>query len=164
MFVIDAMALTGLWNARQILKRHHGRIVLTPHAGEMARLSGHSKERVKADPIRIAREAAERLQCTVVLKGAVTHIATPDGAMFRHARGPVGLATAGSGDVMAGVLVGLAARGASALTASLWSVFIHARAGDVLTRRIGPLGFLSRELLSEIPALLEKYRGSRSTE
>ena len=111
-FILDAMALTGLWNAQEIVQRHQGRVVLTPHAGEMASLTGLDKERITADPERIAREAAERLNCIVVLKGADTYIATPAGQIFRHSRGVVGLATAGSGDVMAGLLVGLASRGA----------------------------------------------------
>jgi hydroxyethylthiazole kinase-like uncharacterized protein yjeF len=153
-FILDAMALTGLWNEGQLLSRHEGRIILTPHAGEMASLTGLTKESIVSNPGAIALEAAARLHCTVVLKGADTYIAQPDGRVFAHRHGNVGLATAGSGDVLAGLMAGLAARGASVLEASLWSVFIHAQAGRRLTGSVGPLGFLARELLAEIPGLL----------
>lgn len=157
-FVIDAMAMTGLWDAGAILKRHRGRIVLTPHSGEMAQLMGISRERVMEDPPHFARAAAERLSSTVVLKGGTTHIAAPASADYRHEGGCVGLATAGSGDVLAGMLAALCARGASPLAASLWSVSVHGQAGERLAGRIGPLGFLARELLPEIPALLPPAR------
>ena len=153
-FVIDAMALTGLWDAGDVLQRHRGRVVLTPHAGEMARLMGISKDSVVADPVEAAGKAAERLSSIVVLKGGTTHIATPAADRYRHSGGCVGLATAGSGDVLAGMLAALCARGATPLSAVLWSVFVHGLAGERLAQRIGPLGFLARELLEEIPALL----------
>jgi hydroxyethylthiazole kinase-like uncharacterized protein yjeF len=157
-FVIDAMSLTGLWNAHSILARHSGKLVITPHAGEMASLTGLSKEEVCADPRRIAQHTAQHLGCIVVLKGANTYIAQPDGTVFLHEGGVVGLATAGSGDVMAGLLAGLLARGASALDASLWSVYLHAQAGRVLSERMGALGFLARELLGEIPPLMHSFK------
>jgi NAD(P)H-hydrate repair Nnr-like enzyme with NAD(P)H-hydrate dehydratase domain len=94
------------------------------------------------------------LGCIVVLKGADTYIVQPDDTAFLHDGGVVGLATAGSGDVMAGVMAGLMARGASALHAALWSVYLHGQAGQALSHRIGALGFLARELLTEIPALM----------
>lgn len=157
-FVIDAMALTGLWSAGELLRRHRGRVIITPHAGEMASLTGLSKETVTADPVRIAREAAAHLDCTVVLKGATTVIARPDGALFLHEGGVTGLATSGSGDVLAGVLTGLLARGTEPLVAALWSVYLHAQAGRRLADRVGALGFLARELPAEIPQLMHSLR------
>ncbi len=154
-FVIDAMALTGLWGSPQIVVRHRGKLVITPHAGEMAKLTGLAKEAVCADPLRVATEVATQLDCIVVLKGADTYIAQPSGAAYLHEGGVVGLATAGSGDVMAGILAGLMARGATPLQAALWSVYLHGQAGRILSERMGPLGFLARELLPEIPALLQ---------
>jgi hydroxyethylthiazole kinase-like uncharacterized protein yjeF len=153
-FVVDGVAMTGIWHAGAILRRHDGRIVLTPHAGEMAHLMGMSKDRVLDEPLKAARAAAEQLSSTIVLKGGTTYIATPAAGDYRHEGGCVGLATAGSGDVLAGILAALCARGAPPLAASLWSVWIHGRAGERLAQRIGPLGFLARELLTEIPALL----------
>jgi len=92
----------------------------------------------------------------VALKGAQTFVVAPDGTAYRNTAGNVGLGTSGSGDTLSGVIAGLSARGASALQAAVWGVYLHAKAGDVLARRIGGLGFLARELLSEIPPLLVK--------
>jgi NAD(P)H-hydrate repair Nnr-like enzyme with NAD(P)H-hydrate dehydratase domain len=91
----------------------------------------------------------------VILKGAVTHIAAPSGETYRNSQaGNVGLATSGSGDALAGIIAGLAARGADPLQAAVWGVYLHGSAGDRLARRGGPLGYLPRELLAEVPALL----------
>jgi NAD(P)H-hydrate repair Nnr-like enzyme with NAD(P)H-hydrate dehydratase domain len=70
--------------------------------------------------------------------------------------GNAGLGTSGSGDTLSGVIAGLAARGAELVQASAWGVFLHGRAGDVLARKVGPLGFLARELLAEIPPLMAR--------
>jgi hydroxyethylthiazole kinase-like uncharacterized protein yjeF len=161
-FVIDALCVTGLWTQRKLLSRHRGKLVITPHPGEMAALAGISKQRVNAEPVAVAREAAAHLQCIVVLKGSQTVIAQPDGHTYLYAGGGVGLATSGSGDVLAGVLAALAARGAPPLQAAVWSVYLHGEAGRRLAARIGQLGFLAREVSTEIPALLEESstRGS----
>jgi NAD(P)H-hydrate repair Nnr-like enzyme with NAD(P)H-hydrate dehydratase domain len=120
----------------------------------MARLSGSSREDVEGDPLGAAREVARATGAVVVMKGADTFIVSPDGRAWRHRDGVVGLATSGSGDVLAGVIGGLLARGASPLVASVWGVCLHGGAGARLATRIGPLGFLARELLDELPALL----------
>jgi len=88
------------------------------------------------------------------LKGAETHIAGPSGEVYCNRSGNVGLATSGSGDTLSGIIAGLAARGADALQAAVWGVYLHGSAGDRLARRVGPLGFLARELLAEIPAVM----------
>ena len=130
--------------------------LLTPHAGEMAHLSGQAKEAIEAEPERHAREAAGRWNAVVALKGATTYIATPDGRAWRHAGGHVGLATSGSGDTLAGIVGGLAARGAPLEQAAAWGVALHARAGLALAERIGALGYLASELPAEVPRLMER--------
>jgi ADP-dependent NAD(P)H-hydrate dehydratase len=135
-------------------------VLLTPHAGEMAHLRGMPKEQVLADPVATAREASQRFHAVVALKGATTFIATPDGALWRHDGGNVGLATSGSGDVLAGVIAGLAARGAPLPQAAAWGVALHARAGQALAARLGTLGYLARELPGEIPALMQRLAGA----
>lgn len=151
--VIDAAALTSLRDRPQLLHALGGRAVLTPHCGEMATLLGVAREQIEEKPARYAREAAERFGAVVVLKGDRTHIAAPAGESYRNDRGDVGLATAGSGDVLAGVIGGLLARGAPPLQAAVWGVAAHARAGARLSNRIG-IGFLARELPAEIPPVL----------
>jgi ADP-dependent NAD(P)H-hydrate dehydratase len=150
--VLDALAMDVVLD----LRRFEGTPLLTPHAGEMAHLTGISKESVNADPERHAREAALRWNAVVALKGATTYIATPEGDCWRHVGGQAGLGTSGSGDVLAGIIVGLAARGAPLAQAAAWGVALHAQAGSALAERLGPMGFLARELPGEIPTLLEK--------
>lgn len=155
--VIDATALFFLGRDRQALHPLEGRAILTPHASEMERLLGESEATIKADPASAARRAAERFQATVVLKGRHTLIAQPAGEIYANRTGNVGLATSGSGDVLAGVIVGLAARGATPDQAAAWGVYLHGRAGDRLAKRMGKLGFLARELPGEVPALMNSF-------
>ncbi|HEY0079005.1 MAG TPA: NAD(P)H-hydrate dehydratase [Pyrinomonadaceae bacterium] len=160
--VLDAAALASLATERELLHALRGRAVITPHAGEMASICGLSKERVERDRLALARRAARELRAVVVLKGRETLIVAPEGRALRNRAGNVGLATSGSGDTLSGVVAGLAARGATPFQAAAWGVYLHARAGDRLARRIGRLGFLARELLAEIPSLMSELGGSRS--
>ncbi len=148
--VLDAAGLHGL---DPVAVAERGGCVLTPDADEMAKLLGIDREAVLAAPDRIAAETAARFGAVVALKGGSTAVAAPDGEAFRYAGGGVGLATSGSGDTLAGIVGGLLARGAAPLVAAAWGVYLHARAGDVLAKRVG-FGFLARELPAEIPRLM----------
>jgi ADP-dependent NAD(P)H-hydrate dehydratase len=141
------------------LGRYGAQVLLTPHAGEMAHLSGASREEVAEDPQAMARRMAQRWQASVALKGPVTYIAAPDGRLWKHEGGNVGLAASGSGDTLAGIIVGLAARGATLEQAGAWGVALHARAGDLLAERTGPLGYLTRDLAAEVPMLMHRLGG-----
>jgi hydroxyethylthiazole kinase-like uncharacterized protein yjeF len=138
-------------------------LVLTPHAGEMAHLTGIPKEDILAAPDRLALAAAARWNAVVALKGARTVVAAPGGERWQHEGGNVGLATSGSGDVLAGLVAGLAARGAELAQATCWGVALHALAGVRLAARLGTLGYLARELADEIPALLEQAAGPEAS-
>jgi NAD(P)H-hydrate repair Nnr-like enzyme with NAD(P)H-hydrate dehydratase domain len=94
-----------------------------------------------------------------VLKGRETFVVSPDGEAFVNRAGSVGLATSGAGDVLAGVIAGLVARGAKPAHAAAWGVHLHALAGERLSRRMGLLGFLARELPAEIPPLMSELSG-----
>jgi len=153
-WVVDAAAIPGF--AKLATRPPHA--VLTPHPGEMARLCDLETAEVIERAPDLARETAARLGCVIALKCAVTFIASPDGALFESTAGNHGLGTSGSGDVLSGIIGGLAARGADPLQAAVWGVHVHGRAGDVLARRRGPLGYLARELLEEIPAALARIR------
>jgi hydroxyethylthiazole kinase-like uncharacterized protein yjeF len=131
-------------------------VLVTPHAGEMAHLTGIAKEDISAGDDRLALDMAQRWNAVVALKGARTVIATPQGERWQHEGGNVGLATSGSGDVLAGIIAGLAARGAGLAQAAGWGVVLHAQAGERLAARLGRLGYLARELMDEVPALLEQ--------
>ncbi len=152
--VLDAGALDGLQDRAGTLQRHAGRLVITPHGGEMAQLLGIARDEVEADPLAVARQAAARLHCVVVMKGARTHIVSPQGEAWLFTGGTIGLATSGSGDTLGGVITALLARGVVPVWAALWGVFLHGEAGTRLTRRYGGIGFLAREIPGEVPAIM----------
>jgi ADP-dependent NAD(P)H-hydrate dehydratase len=131
-------------------------VIITPHAGVMAHLTPHSKHEVQVSPGEAAHALARHWQLTVLLKGPRTHVLTPEGDGWRHAGGNAALATSGSGDVLAGLLVGLLARGAGLAQAACWAVALQAQAGERLSQRLGPLGVLARELAGEVPALMQE--------
>lgn len=130
--------------------------ILLPHAGEMAALLGCEQEQVEEDRLAAARRAAEHYRAHVLAKGSTSHIAAPDGRCWTFRGGAPGLGVAGSGDTLAGIVGALLARGAEPLGALLWAVVIHGEAGEALSKRIGPAGFLAREIPDEIPALLAR--------
>ena len=152
--ILDAAAVLALRGHEHVLAPLGGRAIITPHAGEMATLLGVDKAEIESDPPAAARFAAERLGAIVVLKGAESWIGDPAGRMLRYDGGSVGLATSGSGDTLAGIIAGLAARGAAPIEAAAWAVWAHGSAGERLARRMGTIGFLARELLAEVPALV----------
>ena len=104
----------------------------------------------------IARDHARDWGVVLVLKGPTTTIAAPDGRLWVNTAGSAGLGTSGSGDVLAGLIAGLVARGAAPEQAAAWGVHLHARAGARLSRRVGLVGFLAREIGDEIPALMQR--------
>jgi hydroxyethylthiazole kinase-like uncharacterized protein yjeF len=130
-------------------------LLLTPHAGELAHLSGSDKSRILEDPEAAVAEAARRWNAVIALKGAATFIGTPDGRLWRHQGGNIGLATSGSGDVLAGLITGFLARGATIEQASAWGIALHAHAGKKLAARVGRLGYLAREIAAEVPAIMQ---------
>jgi hydroxyethylthiazole kinase-like uncharacterized protein yjeF len=152
--VLDAAVLDCLPPLESEVRAWPGGLALLPHAGEMARLLDRDRGEVEADPAAAARAAAGRFDAVALVKGRYSFVAAADGRIFRLEGGGVGLATSGSGDVLAGLVGGLAARGADVLTATLWGVWLHAQAGRALAKRVGRLGFLARELPGEVPALL----------
>ena len=152
--VLDAGALD-----LAVLRAWHRRpdrppAILTPHHGEMAALLGCDVAQVADDAHAIAVGFAREWGAVVVLKGATTWIAAPDGGAWVHRGGSAGLGTSGSGDVLAGVIGGLCARGAAPAQAACWAVRAHARAGSALARRVGDLGFLAREIAETVPRFL----------
>jgi hydroxyethylthiazole kinase-like uncharacterized protein yjeF len=160
--VIDALALTALRGGRYRFSEDTS-VVLTPNVDEMAKITGETPETITRDPQGVALRVAQELNVVVTLKGSETLIASPYGEVFRYDEGDVGLATSGSGDVLAGALVGMLARGATLDQAAVWAVYMHGEAGNRLARRIGPIGFLARELCNELApimnALSKKKRG-----
>ena len=143
--VIDAGALPALRADAGLGPSLEGRGVATPNPSELARLLGREEAVVRDHPEQAIDDAVARLAIVVALRGADTWIGDPDGRRFVARDGHPALATAGSGDVLAGALSGLVARGAGVLGGTLWAVHAHATAGTTLAARHG-LGLLAREL------------------
>ncbi|MDO9391930.1 MAG: NAD(P)H-hydrate dehydratase [bacterium] len=153
--VLDADALTALSGNVQLLKTQ-APLVLTPHYGEMARLTGRTIAEIKADPMRAAGEFAVEYNKTVVLKGAPTVIAGPSGNIWINTTGNSGMATAGSGDVLAGLIAGLLAQGLSPENAAKLGVYLHGLAGDLARENKTEYCLLAGDILDELPAAYKK--------
>ena len=154
--VLDAAAVACAGPLCALLAGYADRLVFTPHEGEMASLTGRDKEEVTADPAGVASAVARQFRAVVVLKGAETVIASPEGELLHYPGGGVGLGTGGSGDVLAGAIGGLLARGMPPMVAAGWGVRLHGEAGRLLAAQIGTVGFLARELLPELPRWLPR--------
>ena len=148
--ILDALAMDVVLQVR----RFDQPVLLTPHAGEMAHLSGQSKDDAKADAPALARDMALKHNAVIALKGASTFIIPPEGESWCHVWANASMGTSGSGDVLAGIITGLAARGAPLEQAAACGVVLHALAGQRLAERHGRLGFLAREILKEIPSVM----------
>ncbi len=154
--IIDADGLNALSKDIGALEGDHGDLVLTPHPGEMARLLGTTTEEVQSNRMEAVKQAASRFRCVVVLKGARTLIADPSGNVFINPTGGPGLATGGTGDVLAGAIGGLMAQGLSPLDAAICGAFIHGRAGDIAAEQIGAAGMIAGDVLRALPAALKQ--------
>jgi len=128
--------------------------VLLPNADELQRLIGCDPNEIEADPAGCGGRAAERFGAVVLVKGVTSHVVTPHGESWAYDGGAPGLGVSGSGDVLAGIVGGLLARGAEPLNALLWAVWLHGQAGARLAREVGAIGFLAREIADEIPGLM----------
>ena len=145
--VVDAYALGALPDLGEALRAVEGRLVLTPNASEAKILLARDVNDAERDAVEIAERYAAVVSCQGI-------IADSDGRLWQVGAGHGGLATSGSGDVLAGAFGGLLGRGAGGAQAACWATYVHAAAGDRLAARIGRLGFLAREILDELPAVL----------
>ena len=128
--------------------------LLLPHSGELASLLDCDEAEVEENPVGSGLKAAELYRAIVLVKGVDSHVVTPAGKCWRYEGGAPGLGVSGSGDVLAGIVGGLLARGAAPLNALLWAVWLHGEAGRALSRKLGRIGFLAREIADQVPALL----------
>jgi hydroxyethylthiazole kinase-like uncharacterized protein yjeF len=150
--VLDADGLNCLAGVMGMLKKRTAPTVLTPHPGEMARLCGESVKVIQGDRIGQARRFAQEHNVHVVLKGARTVIARPDGEVFINPTGNPGMASGGMGDVLTGMIAGFIAQGYAPDTAARLGVYLHGAAADRLAGQFGPVGYLAGDLMARIPA------------
>lgn len=154
--VVDALATAYLTERADGVAHLDGRVVVNANPVELACIVGAEELRTAEEILDAAREVA-RTRRAVVLAGAdAKHIVTPDGSAWLVEGGGVGLGVSGSGDVQAGIVAGLLARGAEPAQAAVWAAYLHARAGERLAGHVGRLGYLARELPPTIPTVLNE--------
>lgn len=150
--VVDAFALGALPAMNDLVTRVGHRLLLTPNGDEAnLLLSDDGGSTGSPDPAEAAARISSRYAATVSVRGCTKEVA---GRLFVDRAGSAGLGTSGSGDVLAGLAAGLLARGATPAQAGVWASHVHALAGQRLARRLGPLGYLARELLEEVPSVV----------
>ena len=159
--VIDADGLNNIAGQTQLLKKRKAPTVLTPHPGEMARLIETTPAGVQQNRLACARDFATNFGVHVVLKGAATVIAHPDGSAYINPTGNPGMASGGMGDVLTGVLAGFITQGFSLKAAAQAAVYLHGAAADTLVQTVGPIGYLAGEVMSAIPREIKKLLDSQ---
>lgn len=155
--VLDADALNCIADDPSILKKKTSPAILTPHPGEMARLADCATSQVQNDRIGSARAFADRHDSILVLKGAQTIVALPDGMVFICPTGNPGMATGGSGDVLTGMIGGFLAQGFAPEDAAVCGVYLHGLCGDILAKKTGSFGFLASDIMNTIPEAIHGH-------
>lgn len=174
--VIDADGLNAIAKDSTILDQTKAPLILTPHIGELSRLISVPIEEIAKDRIKYASESAKKFNCVVVLKGAPTIIGEPEGQIYVNPTGNAGMATAGSGDVLTGVIVGLLAQimmtkksesgsvgqdiKKTMLESALAGVYIHGLCGDLARNEKGEMGMIAGDMMEKLPEALKNLVAS----
>ena len=153
--VIDADGLNNLADSMDLLVNYKRDLILTPHIGELARLTKMTIYEIQNEPIEVVRRFAKDWGVVLLLKGAPTIIGDPDGNIYFNLSGNAGMATAGSGDVLTGLISGFLAQGVSAINAAILGAFVHGFAGDSASKLLGQRGALANDILKAVPLALE---------
>ena len=156
--LIDGDGITALCAEPSILANRQAPTILTPHTGEMTRLTGRSVAEVEADRIPVVQETAARFGAFVVLKGAHSLIASPDGQVFINLSGNSGMATPGSGDGLTGAIAAMFGLGLAIPEAVRMGVFLHGLAGDLAAAETGADGLVASDILRALPAAMRRAR------
>ena len=156
--VVDGDALSAVAGKYHLFSGREGATVLTPHAGEMARLCATTVEEVRKDPVKTLRRCAREYNALTVLKGPHSLIGFPDGRVIINTSGNSGLGTAGSGDILAGMIAGLFGAGQEEENAVKTAVFLHGFAGDLASGELGRDSLTARDILKTVPLAVRKYR------
>ena len=162
--VIDADGLNHLVGHTDILKSKKPAVILTPHPGEMARLTNLSTAEIQRDRVGVARRFAVEWQAHLVLKGARTVIAHPDGRVHVNPTGNPGMASGGMGDVLTGIIAGLATQGCPPEAAARAGVYLHGAAADRMAGTMGPYGYLASDLMAALPGEIGRMTSADASE
>ncbi|MFN0072242.1 MAG: NAD(P)H-hydrate dehydratase [Chloroflexota bacterium] len=152
--ILDGEAILAVAHCPDELYDLRGPSVLTLNAPSLAILMEEPVEAVLKDLAGTARRASARFLSVIVVKGAESVIADTEGRAWRTRGGPAGFASSGPTGVLSGIITGIAARGADLAQAAVWGTFLHSTAAEKLSAKTGPMGFLTHELLAEIPPLM----------
>ncbi len=162
--VIDADGLNVLAGKAKVLTRARKPVVITPHPGELSRLVDSPVAKIQEDRLAAARAAATELRCIVVLKGARTIVATPDGEAFIVPTGNPGMATGGMGDVLTGAIAALIGQGMAPAEAAYAAAYLHGLAADLIARERGLIGMLASEVADHLPVAIEQVQSGQHSE
>jgi hydroxyethylthiazole kinase-like uncharacterized protein yjeF len=154
--VIDADGLNHLADDTAVLKAYEHEVVLTPHLGEFARLTGMAHDEISQNPVSAITQYAQAWGVVILLKGATTLVANPAGEVYFNLTGNSGMATAGSGDVLTGLIAGFLGQGLDATQSAVLAAFVHGAAGDAAAARLGERGMTAGDLLERIPATMKE--------
>ncbi len=154
--VLDADALNAIADTPAVIARAQCPVVITPHPGELARLLNCTTDEIQNDREAAARQAAQLTQAIVVLKGAGTIVARSEGPLHINLTGNPGMATGGTGDVLAGIIGGLLAQGLTPFDAACSGVFLHGRAGDCAMWKKSQAGLIAGDIADELPTVLRE--------
>jgi NAD(P)H-hydrate epimerase len=153
--VIDADGLNALSRNIDVLKEKTSTVVLTPHPGEMSRMTGLSIEEINENPVKQAKKFAKEYNVIMVLKGSRTVIATPEGSIYINTNGNPGMATAGSGDVLTGMITSFIAQGISCKNSAILGVYLHGYTGDLVAKDIGEYGLIAGDIVEGLSKALK---------
>jgi hydroxyethylthiazole kinase-like uncharacterized protein yjeF len=159
--VVDADALNALAGDTRLARKRRLPTILTPHSGELARLTGWTSEAIDSDRVSASRKAAERFRSIVLLKGSPTVTSVPGGRSYINSTGNPGMATIGSGDVLTGLIAGLCAQGMPASEAAWSGAYVHGRAGDLASGQLGERSILAMDILDRLSEALKEIEENR---
>jgi ADP-dependent NAD(P)H-hydrate dehydratase / NAD(P)H-hydrate epimerase len=160
--VVDADGINIIAEDPDILLKRQADIILTPHPGEMARLLNTTPTDIQSDRIGHARQFAEKYKVCLVLKGARTVIARPDGHVYINSTGNSGMASAGMGDVLTGMIAGFMAQGYAPDEAARIGVYLHGDAADAMAREKGPMGYIAGDVMAALPAAMGRLMAAET--
>lgn len=149
--ILDADGLNAFEGREKALRRHRGPLVVTPHQGEFARLTGKSKEEIQSQKTSLVKQFAETTGAVVLLKGNRTLVASPDGELYENQSGNSGMATAGAGDVLTGMIASLVGQKIPLYVAACLGAYLHGVAGDLAAKEKGEYGLIAGDILDKIP-------------
>jgi ADP-dependent NAD(P)H-hydrate dehydratase / NAD(P)H-hydrate epimerase len=155
--VLDAGGVIGLTKHHDVLKKRTAPTIITPHIGEFAQFLGMKREEAKSDRIELARSVAANLKITIVLKGAPTVIATPDGDIFINPTGNPGMATAGAGDVLGGMIAGVIAQSDDVLSACIFAVHSHGKAANIAAEKLSERALIASDIIETLPEVFVSF-------